>query len=96
MKQEGQEKEDQIIGGGAEQKKLSAVGRAYAAANSYRIKAGDVLPSKKIVLLDDVLTTGATLSRCVACLKRAGASKIFCAVIAETRRRKLDEFNGEF
>lgn len=73
--------------GNKEQKKLGAIGRAFAAATSYCVAPGVDLNKKKLVLLDDVITTGATLSNCIDCLKRAGASKIFCAVACESRRR---------
>lgn len=75
--------------GNREQKRLGAVGRAYAAANSYQINPRADLKGARILLLDDVLTTGATLQNCTTALFRAGASKIFCAVIAETRRSRV-------
>lgn len=74
--------------GNKEQKKLSAVGRAFAAANAYHVAPELELHRKKIILLDDVITTGATLSSCIDCLKRAGVSKIYCAVACESRRRR--------
>jgi ComF family protein len=44
----------------------------------------------KVVLVDDVLTSGATSSACVSALKRAGASKVVVACFA----RVLDEVTG--
>ena len=72
--------------GSREQKKLGAVGRAFAAANAYRIKPEVEVKGRRIILLDDVLTTGATLSNCTRLLARAEATRLLCAVVAETRR----------
>ncbi len=43
---------------------------------------------KRIILIDDILTTGSTVSECARVLKTAGASKVFVVTVAKTRSRK--------
>jgi ComF family protein len=43
------------------------------------------LSGKKILICDDIVTTGATLNECVSVLEAAGA-KVACACLAYTRR----------
>ena len=43
---------------------------------------------RRILLLDDILTTGATLSECVRVLREAGAAEVVCLTLARTRERK--------
>lgn len=46
------------------------------------------LDGKKILLIDDVKTTGATLNECAKMLKIYGACEVDCAVFAVTRKNK--------
>lgn len=46
------------------------------------------ISGKRIILIDDILTTGSTVSECARILKSAGAEKVFVVTIAKTRSRK--------
>lgn len=61
--------------------------RALSGAIGINPKRSDALRGRKVVLVDDVLTSGATSHTCVSALKRAGAEKVVIACFA----RVLDE-----
>lgn len=71
-------------GGNIEQHALNAEERALNAKNEFFIKENVNLNDKKIILCDDVITTGNTLNECAKLLKSLGALKIICAVAATT------------
>jgi ComF family protein len=43
---------------------------------------GPALHGKRILLVDDVLTSGATIGECTRALKKAGARDVYVAVVA--------------
>ncbi len=55
---------------------------------AFRVRQGDVLKDARVLLVDDVLTTGATCSEAAKTLKRAGAAWVGVAVVA--RRKESD------
>lgn len=79
-----------VRGAGREQKKLNADQRKTNAATSYVLAddASSRLSGRFVVLVDDLCTTGATLSACSALLTSAGASGVLWATIARTASRK--------
>ena len=48
------------------------------------VKPADI-EGKRFLLVDDILTTGATLGECVRVLKAAGAADVVCLTLAATR-----------
>ena len=45
---------------------------------------------REILLVDDVFTTGTTVSECACVLRRAGASRVFVATVARTLKADAD------
>ena len=48
----------------------------------YRVIDPEAVSGKRILILDDILTTGATLSECARTLLTAGAKEVNCATVA--------------
>ena len=66
------------------QSKLSPAARRKNAANLYRVVPGVRLKGKRILLVDDVVTTGSTLSDCARALVGAGAGEVVCLTLARS------------
>ncbi len=47
-----------------------------------------LIQGRKLLLVDDIATTGATLEECARILKRAGAKKVFAIVVARQTLKK--------
>ena len=55
---------------------------------AYRVKEGVELAGKRVVLVDDVVTSGATLSECASCLRMAGAESVTALTFACAGRKE--------
>lgn len=67
------------------QSTLSGIERKNNIKNVYKIneKQKDKIKNKRILLLDDIYTTGATVDECSKTLKEAGAKEVIVLVIAK-------------
>ena len=55
---------------------------------AYRAIPGLDLTGKRVLLVDDVVTTGATLAQCAACLRAAGAAAVVALTFARAEARR--------
>ena len=60
----------------------SPAARAKNVAGAFAVRYRNKFAGRKICLVDDIKTTGATLNECAKILKQAGASKVFALVLA--------------
>jgi ComF family protein len=67
------------------QASLAVAGRRRNVAGAFEIRAD--VRGKRVLLIDDVMTTGATASACATVLKRAGAKSVSLATLARVDRR---------
>lgn len=56
--------------------------------DAYRVTDPEAVTGKRILLIDDILTTGATSSECARMLRSAGAESIHLLVAASGRKHK--------
>ena len=68
---------------GKEQKKLDKGKRLKNAERLFEVRAPLDVEGKYVILFDDIVTTGASMSACVALLKRSGAKGIICLCVAK-------------
>lgn len=70
------------------QSSLSAARRAENVRGAFAARRGREawVAGKAVLLVDDVLTTGATAAACARALRRAGASRVFVLTLARTLR----------
>lgn len=60
--------------------------RRANAQGAYALLPGADLSGKRVVLVDDVVTSGSTLSACAALLRQGGAEGVYCLTLARARR----------
>lgn len=64
----------------------SAERRRANIAGAYKAVNCDLIQNRRILVIDDIVTTGATLSECAKTLLLAGAEDVCCATLARTRK----------
>jgi ComF family protein len=68
---------------------LGLTARSEIMRDAFRARARTRLSSRTVLLVDDVLTTGATCGAAARALKQAGAAHVVVSVIARTERTNL-------
>ncbi len=66
-------------GTGSAEKRRANISGAYEAADP------ELVEGRRILLIDDIVTTGSTFSECARTLGMAGAESVVCAAVARTR-----------
>ena len=64
---------------------LSPSARRANVSGAYELREGADVEGKRVVLVDDVATSGATLSECAACLRLAGAEEVIGLTLARAK-----------
>lgn len=75
-------KPTQSLGHLNQQERQKILTHAFQVNEQYRTK----LLNRRVILIDDVMTTGATLSACTTILLKAGVKAVYGVVIARTHK----------
>lgn len=62
--------------------------RKANALDAYRIRPEVQVAGRRVLLVDDIVTTGSTLSECARILRTAGSGEVVCATLAMARADK--------
>jgi ComF family protein len=77
---------------------LSAEERRQQIRGAFKVTSRDRVKGREILLMDDVLTTGATASECARELRQAGASRVWVVTparaLGRVERLSIDESGG--
>jgi len=68
------------------QSSLSKADRSKNVRGAFYVKRPGSVKGRSILLIDDIITTGSTVSECARVLKEAGAAKVAAAAVASGRK----------
>ena len=68
------------------QSRLGGKARRANVKGAFEVRRPELLRGRTVLLVDDVSTTGATLSECAAALKKAGAAHVWCLTVSRSVR----------
>jgi ComF family protein len=63
---------------------------------AFLVAKPEEIAQREVLLVDDVMTTGTTVSECARVLRRAGASKVFVATVARTLKVEIQSAGPAF
>ena len=75
------------VKGSEAQAGLSKTARRRSVRGAFEARKGVDLAGKRVLLIDDVMTTGATAAACALALKRAGVKSVSLLTLARVDRR---------
>jgi len=64
--------------------------------DAFRVTAPGRVKGRMVIVVDDVMTTGSTVSECARVLKKAGAEKVWAATVARTLKDAAQPQLAEF
>ena len=70
------------------QGKRNALARRRNVAGAFAVRQSRSVQGMRVLLVDDVFTTGATLGECARVLRRAGAARVDALTLARTVREE--------
>jgi ComF family protein len=70
------------------QKSLNASQRIKNVKRAFAMKNPEYIMGRNIIIVDDVVTSGASMSECIKILKRFGAKRVICVSIAKSESIK--------
>lgn len=73
--------------GTADQKTLSADARLANVSGAFRLRRGSDLRGTTVLLVDDIVTSGASMAQGTLLLRKAGAEAVICAAVGLSPRK---------
>jgi predicted amidophosphoribosyltransferase len=77
----------------ATQAGLSNARRRKNVEGAFQVNKPGMVEGRRVLLIDDVMTTGATANACALALKRAGAKSVALLALARVDRRLVEPAN---